>query len=188
MHQFAWPRRSWAPAILVALAIAGCGAAGVLLRPSPAAQQRLAAQQRWAARPFANYRLAIQVDFGGSMCSQELESQGESIRRIMFNNCRPNWMGLTTVARLFEIGERLERPEPCYSLTQVCLCTRVGQGDIAYDTRLGFPQEIVYRREIRPNFLNSDYWRRLIFYHQLPSCGPLNQTVRIAVTTLLPIQ
>jgi hypothetical protein len=64
----------------------------------------------------------------------------------------------------------------------------VRQGDVVYDTQLGYPLTIAYRREIRPNLLNADYWRRLVFSRQLPNCGPINQHVRIAVTALTPLQ
>ena len=89
---------------------------------------------------------------------------------------------------LFLIGERLDRPQPCYSLSQACTCTRVRQGDVVYDTQLGYPLTIAYRREIRPNLLNIDYWRRLLIFRQLPNCGIINQNVRIAVTALTPLQ
>jgi hypothetical protein len=65
---------------------------------------------------------------------------------------------------------------------------RVLRGDVVYDTQLGYPVTIAYRREIRPNMLNADYWRRLIFSRQLPNCGLINQNVRIAVTALAPLQ
>jgi hypothetical protein len=170
------------------LMIVGCAGLSTLFWPQPSSHLRLQAQHRWLARPFSSYRIAIRVEYAGDVCSQELETRGENLRRILYNNCRPTWMGLTTVGRLFEIGQRLDRPQPCYALSQVCTCVRVRQGDVIYDTRLGYPVTIVYRREIRPNVLNTDYWRRLITFRQLPNCGPINQSVRIAVTALVPLQ
>lgn len=181
-------RRRWLMFGLVLLLLASCEVLSVWLEPQPIANQRLQAQQRWHARPFSSYRIAIRVEYAGDVCSQELETQGENLLRIIYNNCRPNWLGLTTVRRLFEIGEGLERPEPCYSLSQICTCARVRQGDIVYDAQLGYPLTIDYHREIRPNFLNADYWRRLITFKQLPNCGPINQRVRIAVISLTPLQ
>jgi hypothetical protein len=178
----------WVSIALILLVIVSCSGVSALFWPQPSSHLRLQAKSRWLARTFSSYRIAIRVEYAGDVCSQELETKGENLRRILYNSCRPTWLGLTTVARLFEIGERLDRPQPCYSLSQVCTCVRVRQGDVAYDTQLGYPMAIVYRREIRPNMLNPDYWRRIIFSRQLPTCGPVNQSVRIAVTALIPLQ
>jgi hypothetical protein len=188
MHHQDRSQRRWMWPVLVLLMIASCAAMSALFWPQPSSHQRLEARSRWLARPFSSYRIAIRVEYAGDVCAQELETKGENLGRIVYNNCRPTWLGLTTVARLFEIDDRLERPQPCYSLSQVCTCVRVRQGDIAYDTQFGYPVAIVFRREIRPNLLSSDYWRRVIFSRQLPSCGPINQSVRIAVTSLVPLQ
>lgn len=181
------PRR-WLAIVSIAAVIASCVAISALLWSTTTSPQRREAQRRWSARPFASYRIAIRVDFGGAFCAQELETRGEYLRRVLYNNCRPNWLGLTTVARLFEIDAQLDRPQPCYALSQVCSCAQVRQGEVTYDSRLGFPAMIAYRREIRPNFLHADYWRRLFDTRQFPSCGPINQPVRIAVVAITPIQ
>ncbi len=187
MHLLHRPQR-WVVIVLIVALVISCLGTSALSLSVVSAPQRLEAQRRWSARSFASYRIAIRVDFGGNICAQELETKGEFLRRVLHNNCRPNWLGLTTVARLFEIDERLDRPQPCYSLSQICSCARVRQGEIAYDTQLGFPAMIVYRREIRPNLLHADYWRRLLDTRQLPNCGPMNQPVRIAVVAITPIQ
>ena len=130
------------------------------------------AQARWHARPFASYRIAIRVEYGGNSCTQELETQGEQLGRIVANSCRVSWIGLSTVARLFEISELLDRPTPCYTLVQSCSCYRVLQRAIAYDPQLGYPQAIVYRRVAQPNVTSPVYWRRLLDTRRLPVCGP----------------
>ena len=188
MADLRWPRLRWLALALAIVLAASCGLTSMLTAAAPAVSPRLEAQRRWAARPFRSYRIAIRVDFGGNVCTQELETKGEYLRRILRNDCRPSWIGLTTVLRLFEIDERLDRPQPCYALSQTCTCYRVVQGDTAYDTQLGYPVAITYRREIRPNFLNADYWRRLIYWRQLPNCSLVNQSVQIVVTAITPIQ
>ena len=170
------------------LILSSCGATSVLLGRQPTSQQRLQAQQLWLARPFSDYRMVVRFEYAGYVCSQELESRGEKLHRVIHNSCRPTWLGLATVERLFEIGERLDRPQPCYSLSHVCTCARVRQGDVAYDARLGYPTLIAYRREIGPNLLNADYWRRVLLSKQLPSCSTINRNVRVAVVALTPIQ
>ena len=106
------------------LLIASCGvltAQSWLERP---AARRMDAQRRWSARPFANYRVTVRVEYWGTMCSQDIESAGEKLHRIVRNDCRVSWLSLMTVAQLFEISEGLEHPTPCYVATQTCSCYR----------------------------------------------------------------
>ena len=117
------------------LLIASCGvltAQSWLERP---ASRRLDSQRRWSARPFANYRVTVRVEYWGTMCSQDIESAGEKLHRIVRNDCRVSWLSLMTVAQLFEISEGLEHPTPCYVAAQTCSCYRVRAGEIAYDSR-----------------------------------------------------
>ena len=169
------------------LIVLGCAVAAVLAWPEPSSPQRLQAQARWAARPFAAYRIAVRVEFAGNVCAQELETSDDRSYRIIANSCRSSWLSTMTVARLFEISERLDQPIPCYATLQTCLCQRVRLGQIAYDSRLGYPALIAYRREVRPNLANLEYWRRLVTTRSAPSCGPSNQEVRIGVTSLTPL-
>lgn len=154
--------------------------------PSLPLVRRIDAESRWAERPFADYRIAVRVEASGTTCTQELETSGERIRRIISNNCRLSWLSLMTVARLFEISERLEQPAPCYATLQTCLCHRIRTGDVRYDARWGFPSTIVYRREVRPNLAGLEYWRRVWETHHLPNCGPSDQQVRIMIVALTP--
>lgn len=187
MLNLAWPPRLWAMIAIPALVLASCGLLGSLAGAQSPAQQRHVAQQRWQSRPFTNYRIAIRVEYGGNACAQELETEGEYLRRIVMNNCRVGWIGLTTVTRLFEISALLDRPTPCYSSMQSCACYRVRQAAISYDPQLGFPTTIAYRREVQPNVTNPEYWRRLWDTRRVPRCGPANYNVVIAVTSLRPL-
>src|SRR5690349_18324203 len=94
-------RQRWLMFGLALLVLASSEVLGVWLGPQPIASQRLQAEQRWHARTFSSYRIAIRVEYAGDVCSQELETQGENLLRIIHNDCRPNWLGLTTVRRLF---------------------------------------------------------------------------------------
>jgi hypothetical protein len=168
------------------LLIASCGLLAAQSWPDRPAARRLDAQRRWAERPFANYRVAVRVEYWGNVCSQDIESAGEKLHRIVRNDCRVPWLALMTVARLFEISEGLEHPTPCYVAAQTCSCYRVRAGEIAYDPHLGYPRTITYRRQIYPNLLHPDYWRRVWQTRQLPECGPISPIVRITVTSLRP--
>src|SRR5215207_6147616 len=123
--------------VVALLLIASCGLLTAQAWPERSAARRLDAQRRWAARPFANYRVAVRVEYWGNLCAQEIESAGEKLHRIVRNDCRVSWLALMTVARLFEISAGLEHPTPCYVAAQICSCYRVRAGEIAYDPQLG---------------------------------------------------
>jgi hypothetical protein len=168
------------------LLIASCGLLTAQAWPEHSAGRRLEAQRRWAARPFADYRVTVQGEYRGNLCAQDIESAGEKLHRIVRNDCRVALFSLMTVARLFEISAELEHPTPCYLASQTCSCYRVRAGDIDYDPQLGYPRSIAYRREIYPNLLHLDYWRRVWQTGRLPECGPIRPVVRIMVTSLGP--
>jgi hypothetical protein len=129
----------------------------------------------------------VRVEYSGNICSQELETSGDRIRRIISNNCRMSWLSLMTVSRLFEISQRIEHPAPCYATIQTCLCHRIRVGEVAYDAGLGYPTLIAYRREVRPNLAHMEYWKRVWETRRMPRCGPPDQDVRITITSLTPL-
>jgi hypothetical protein len=172
--------------VVAILGVACCGLLAAQVLPERAVARRLDAQRRWAARSFADYRVTVRVEYWGNVCAQDIESAGENLHRIVRDDCRVSWLSLITVARLFEISEGLEHPAPCYAASQTCSCYRVRAGEIAYDPQLGYPRSIAYRREIYPNLLHIDYWRRVWQTGQLPECGPISPMVRMTVTSLRP--
>ena len=178
--------KRWSFLAIAALIIASCSLLTAQAWPEPPVARREQAQRRWTERQFANYRVSVRVEYWGTVCSQEIESEGEKLRRIVRNDCRLSWLSLMTVARLFEISEGLEHPVPCYVAAQTCSCYRVRFGEIAYDPQLGYPRVISYRREIYPNLVNAAYWRRLWETRRLPECGPISPVVRITVMSLRP--
>jgi len=145
--------RRWTPATIGVLLLLGCGLLGLVGLPEYPSARRVDAQSRWSTRPFSSYQIAVRVEYGGNTCMQTIETQGEQLSRIVRNDCRLSWLSLLTVARLFEISERLEHPAPCYAAGQTCSCYRIRSGEIAYDAHLGYPRLIAYRREVRPNLL-----------------------------------
>ena len=168
------------------LLIASCGLLAAQSWPEHSAARRLEAQRRWAARPFADYRVMVRAEYSGNRCAQEIESAGERLHRIVRNDCRAAWFSLMTVARLFEISAGLDRPAPCYVAAQICSCYRVRVGAVTYDPQLGYPRNVAYRRQIYPNLLHIDYWRRAWQTGRLPECGPISPVVRITVASLRP--
>jgi len=187
MRRLAWPRKRWALIASCSLLLMSCGLLGVMTWPKTPDIRRIEAQQRWAARPFTNYRVIVRVEFANNVCFQDLEAEGDRLRRIVRNTCMTSWFSLLTVARMFEIGERLEWAPACYPSSLPCTCQTVRVGDIAYDERLGYPLAIMYSREIRPNWTRIDYWQHLWELKRLPSCGPLSRRVNITVVSLTPL-
>src|SRR3712207_1643485 len=91
-----------------------------LLWPALPTSRRAQAQRLWSERKFSDYRVSVRVEYWGSVCSQDIETRGEQLHRIVRNDCRLSWLSLMTIARLFEISENLEHPIPCYVAAQTC--------------------------------------------------------------------
>jgi hypothetical protein len=180
------------PAALRALIVSGialllsCTLLGVIDLPKTPGARRAAAQRRWEARPFSAYQLALRVEYWNRVCFQEIEVQGERVRRIVSDTCRMSWFSSLTVPRLFEISERLEQAPTCYPDSQPCACRLVRIGTIEYDPQLGYPSAIDYRREVQPNWWHPDFWKRLWERKDLPSCGP-SRVTRIVVSSFAPL-
>ena len=151
------------------------------------AQRRQQAIERWQARPFTSYRITIRVEYGGNACTQELETEGEQLNRVVANSCRVSWIGMTTVMRLFEVSALLDKPTPCYTQVQACSCLRVLQQPISYDANQGYPSTIIYQRAVQPNYNDAAYWRRLWQTRRVPNCGPTNYAVAISVLSIQPL-
>src|SRR5262245_30497358 len=188
MRRHTWLSKRWALIISCGLLMMNCGLLGIMTWPKTPDIRRMEAQQRWVARPFANYRVTVRVESANNICFQDLEAEGDHLRRIVHNTCISSWFSLLTVARMFEIGERLEWAPACYPSSRLCACQSVRVGSITYDERLGYPLAIAYSREIRPNWTAIDYWQRLWELKRLPSCGPLSRSMNITVVSLTPLR
>src|SRR5689334_8726135 len=149
-----------------------CALLGAVDLPKTPGALRAAAEGRWAARPFSTYRLALRVEYWNRVCFQEIEVQGERVRTVLNDTCRVSWFAALTVPQLFEISERIEQAPTCYPDSQPCACRLLRLGSVDYDPRLGYPTDIVYRREVQPNWWHPDFWKRLAQQRNLPSCGP----------------
>jgi hypothetical protein len=148
--------------------------------------RRAAAQERWAARPFESYRVALRVEFLNQACFQEIEVQGERIVKVVNDTCQTSSFSSMTIGRLFEITERVEQAPTCYADTEPCACRQMRLGKIEYDAQFGYPNEITYRRVVQPNWTHLDFWKRLWERRSFPSCG-LTRTTRIVVLSFAPI-
>jgi hypothetical protein len=154
--------------------------------PQLPSELRADAQQRWATRPFAAYRVALRIEYWNRVCFQELEVHGELVRRVVSDTCLTSSFSMMTVPRLYEMSQRLEQAPSCYPDGQPCACRLRRIGKIEYDARLGYPRQIVYRREALPNWTHLDFWRHLWLQRDLPTCGT-SRTLRIAVISFVPL-
>lgn len=147
---------------------------------------RLQAQARWSARPFENYRVTVRVESQSRTCFQEVEVRGA--RSILTrDSCRTFWLSALSVARLFDLSTRLERPPECSPGAQNCACQRLRVGSASFDPQLGFPRQVSLQRWARPNPGHFDFWRGLFEKRALPSCGAAGALVRLSVVALVPI-
>jgi hypothetical protein len=172
-----------AGAMLLALS---CTLMGMATLPRSLASQRLASLDRWRSQAPQHYRVVVQVGFAGRTCLQEIEVRGEW-RSTLHDTCGSSWLSTLSISRLFELGERLERPAECFPSSRNCVCQRVRIGEITYDQDLGFPGSIAWRRELRPNWQHPDYLLRLWETRELPNCSAPYRPLRLTVISLTPL-
>jgi hypothetical protein len=168
------------------LFLLSCLLLGTITWPETPSMRRTAAQGRWAARPFASYRIALRIEFLNQVCFQELEVQGERVAQIVSDTCQASSFSSLTIGRLFEISERTEQAPTCYSDSEPCACQQLRISKIDYDKQFGYPLGIVYQRVVQPNWTHFDFWKRLWARRTLPSCG-LTCSTRIVVLSFAPI-
>jgi len=186
MVQHTQPIMRRALAASVVLLLLCCGLLGAFAWQQLPGERRAAAQSRWAARPFTAYRVALRVEYLNRVCFQEIEVQGERVRRVIRDTCLTSSFASMTVPRLYEISTRIEQAPTCYPDSQPCACRIMRIGRIEYDPRLGYPREIAYRRAARPNWTHLDFWKHLWLDHELPNCGPSRLT-HIVVLAFAPL-
>lgn len=172
--------------LTLALFIAAYGLLGMMPWPQTRHDQRLGAETLWNTRPFANYRVTVQIERLQHVCFQELEVQGDKVHTLN-DTCDMSWLASMTVSRLFELSSWMEQGPDCYPSVGNCSCQRVRLGRIAYDPQLGYPREIVWQRKVQANVDHLDFWQRLWEAQSLPNCSAAMRPVRIVVLSLAPL-
>ncbi|MEN9935330.1 MAG: hypothetical protein RLZZ387_1909 [Chloroflexota bacterium] len=174
-------------ALVVAFMLAlSCTLMGMAALPRSLSAQRIANMDRWHAQAPESYRVVVEVSFTGRTCLQEIEVRGDA-KSILHDTCGSSWISTLWVPRLFELGQRLERPAECFPSNRNCVCQRVRIGSIEYDPELGFPGSIVWRRELRPNWHNPAYLARMLETRELPNCTAAQRSLRLTVISLTPL-
>jgi hypothetical protein len=182
-------KRLLLPASLVGVLLlaASCTLMGMAVLPQSLAAQRVAGAERWRSHAPENYRVLVQVGVSGRVCLQEIEVRGAS-KSLLHDTCGATWLSTLAVPRLFELGERLERPAECFPSSRNCVCHRVRVGTVVYDPQLGFPGVITWRRELRPNWQSPEYLAQLIETRELPRCASATRALQLTVISLTPLR
>ncbi len=154
----------------------------------PAEQPSLVeAQARWEAQAASDYRIALLVEYQGEHCMQNIEVRGGQAQRIIQDTCDVPWLTGLTVPRLFDLSERIEEipASRCHPSSLACACHRVfTTRRLSYDQELGYPDRIMTRSEIRPNWGHSDYWKQVLETRVLPSCSGQHRKLTIEILSL----
>lgn len=145
------------------------------------------AQARWDALASSDYRIMLRVEYQGERCMQNIEVRGGLARRIFQDTCDVPWLTGLTVPRLFDLSRRIEEipASRCHPSSLVCACRRVfTTRRTSYDQELGYPNRIITRSELRPNWGHSDYWKQVLERRVLPNCSGLHRRLTIEVLSL----
>jgi hypothetical protein len=176
------------PAALAAVLLLAmsCALVGMAAMPPSLATQRMDGFARWRSAAPQNYRVLVEVGIGDRTCLQEIEVHGIE-HALLHDTCGSSWLSTLAVPRLFELGERLERPAECFPSNRNCVCRRVRVGAVQYDAHFGFPGTITWRRELRPNWQHPDYIARLLETRELPNCAAASRALHLTVISLTPL-
>lgn len=156
----------------------------------PERAAREAARARWEARGFTSYRVALRVEALGKICYQQLEVNGEWVRRTLRNTCDSLWLDVMTIDQLFELSEEIqELPfSRCAPASRSCPCHRVfTERGVYYDEDLGYPTTLLARSEMQYNWTSADFWRSWLRDAELPACAPSRRRLTVQVLALTPL-
>lgn len=169
--------RSLLGAIALLLVLAACM---VVLLAAPNAeshrQARADAMNRWAKRDFTRYRMVLEEDD----CTADYEVRAEQVawgHEVPCGRGQPR-----AVSNLFALIEREADEAVCHG--SVCACQRHTTIDVRYDPQLGYPQQIVIRARLWPNWRDAEYWSRLFETRRNPCTGSSERT--LTVKDLIP--
>ncbi|MDZ4720670.1 MAG: hypothetical protein SH847_19620 [Roseiflexaceae bacterium] len=135
----------------------------LIMRPSAEAQvqERRNAVARWEKRTFSKYRMVLE----DGNCTTDYEVVAEHVSWGYETPCgrgqaRP-------VASLFALIE----PDRSVCVGTGCPCERVTSLQVRYDTILGYPQRIIIRNQIWPNWQSGAFWNALTTRQGNPCSG-----------------
>ncbi len=155
----------------------------VALRTLSPPEQLAAAQERWAARQFARYRLAVEYSGGLIECRQDAEIRGETVVAIMRNTCPVGVLTVTDVFNRIDVNltTRAGRCGP-----NGCGCDGTIGVDATYDTTLGYPRRMNIHLRPEDRWRYSGYWRYMLLDGVCTPMGFRGETIDIVALTPVP--
>jgi hypothetical protein len=171
--------------------MSACSMATTVAWAPPERAAREQALERWDARPFTSYRIALRVEALGKVCYQQIEVRGAWVRRMIHNTCDTIWLDTLTVEGLFDLSEQIEEipASRCGPPSQPCVCHRVfTRRGVYYDESLGYPTTVLARSELQYNWTSPDFWLHAAEEQGLPSCAPARRRLTVQVLALTPLE
>jgi len=145
--------------------------------PADARVHLMAAQQRWAGRAFADYRLVVETD----TCLYDVVVRAGRLYGGARDSCVTQ---ARTVEGLFALIAATGMQPRCIAGT--CLCLVHTSVAATYDAALGHPVRINIRSVLMPHLASADYWRALMRWRRLPACHA-SATRHIRVQDVAPL-
>jgi hypothetical protein len=161
------------------LMVAACAA---LALASPTTESRWRAHadamRRWEKRDFTRYRMVIEEDG----CTADYEVRAE---HVAWGHELPCGRGQPrAVSNLFLLIDTGTSEPECVG--NRCACQRHTTIDAHYDPQLGYPQRIVVRAQIWPNWRDAAFWSQLFEQRRNPCAGGSERA--LTVKELIPRQ
>jgi hypothetical protein len=145
------------------------------------------AQALWDAQAPVGYRIVLLVEYGGDHCMQNIEVRTGQSQRIFTDTCDTVWLTRLTVPRLLDLSRNIEEIpiSRCHPSALTCSCRRVFTArQLSYNKDLGYPDRIMTRSEVQPNWTHSDYWKQVLKTRSIPHCSGLNRSLTVEVLSL----
>jgi len=175
-------RRTYILGVAAAL-LAGLLVAATLALSLPAQKPGLsAARSRWAARPFARYRLVVAQDH--NRCRHESEVRGARVARVLSNPCGLPDRSIDDLLALIDAAPTVVYP----CVAHGCACETVVGLEGIYSEQFGYPRALGRRWVVRANWRHPDFWRYLRDELALPPCrkDTFITTIDVLAITALP--
>ncbi len=177
-------------ALSVVVAVLACGLLGLGVAPlEPSA--RLTARSRWDTRGITDYLLTLRVDALGRECIQQIEVRDGQAYRMLHSSCDVSALRVMTVQGLFALDYQLMQipASRCYPSVHVCPCQRIFQTRrVSYDQQLGFPDRMMTRSDLWPNWGHADFWKHIWEQWELPECRSTPRLMVVEVLGLVPVE
>lgn len=139
------------------------------------AQERVAALGRWQSRDFNAYRMVLE----DGNCTTDYVIRNEHVAWAFEAPCGRGQA--RSVSNLFALIEHGGSARVCVGVN--CTCQWVTTVSVDYDAALGYPQTIVIRTAVWPNWRSGSYWSELTSTWSNPCDAVSERVVRVRELT-----